>query len=549
MNSAPPRWFSRTLILIIASAVLIRLFYWIYTHRTWEDALITVLHSENFVRGLGLTHVKPGEPPLHGFTSPLSVLLPLLGDLVHVGFGLSFLKFLSALCGGIAAWLGARISLKLGLPPALALTAAAFLAFEHHQIMWGMAGMETQVATVAYLYSIYCFLYGNQWQKGLSLGFVMLARPDAAIWVAIAFTVELRRAWKSGTWRRLVAVLGGLTLLYAPWLIFTLLYYGSPIPNTILAKSVGSPSVFARMGKLPALGKLLLVARRFSTVISTLGPAYGGNGIGFQHFWDHHMISRLAALLGILGAVAALRKRHFEGLLVYAFLGAYSLYLTFGPGTIYGWYTGPVAAVGIIGITYALRQMLEPFAAQRLRERVAAGVGVAYIASIVMILPATMRSDKNIQRYVEDEGRAEIGRYLGSVAKASDTIGLEPLGYVSYYSRRPVYDYPGMSSRKVVQYLREHPQERNLVSMLGYLRPTFLVLRPFDYLTADGRMLYPWIDQDYELLRVFKVPAEKQRQILHPEHNIDFEFHVFRSKSGNGRLGASASAISPPAVP
>jgi hypothetical protein len=175
MNSTTPRWFFRTLLVIIALGMLVRLFYWGYTERTWEDALITVLHSENAASGLGLTHITPGEPPLHGFTSPLSVLLPLIGDLYHVGYGLPFLKFLSVLFGGIAVWLGARISLNLGLPPALALTAAAFLAFEHHQILWGMAGMETQVVTVAYLWSIYCMQRGTQWQKGLSLGFTMLA--------------------------------------------------------------------------------------------------------------------------------------------------------------------------------------------------------------------------------------------------------------------------------------------------------------------------------------------------------------------------------------
>ena len=534
MDSGAARWFSRTLILIVVSAVLIRLFFWFYTGRTWEDALITVLHSENAVRGLGLTHVQPGEPPLHGFTSPLSVLLPLLGDLVHLGFGLSLLKILSALCGGIAAWLGARICLNLGMPRALALTAAAFLAFEHHQIMWGMAGMETQFVTVAYLYSIDRMQRGTQWQKGLSLGLAMLARPDAAIWVAIACAVEFWRARKSRAWRRLAPVLGGLTALYAPWLIFTFLYYGSPVPNTILAKAMGYSSELSVLWKLPPLAKAMSVGHRFFSVFATLGPAYGGNGTGFQPLWGGYMISHLAVLLALPGVVAALRKRHFEALLVYAFLAAYSVYLTFCTSFIFGWYPGPVAAVGIVGSAYGLWRMLEPFTAPRMREAIAAGVGVAYIASLVWILPATMRSDKAIQQYVEVEGREAIGRYLGCAAKPTDTIGSESLGYIEYYSRRTVYDYPGLCSRKVVQYLRSHPQERNLISMLYHLRPTFLVLRPGEYLTADRRIRYPWIEQDYELIRVFRVPDEKRREILYPAANIDLEFDVYRAKGAPG---------------
>src|SRR6201996_4728827 len=124
-----PRWFSRTLFALMVVAVLIRLFYWHYTHRTWEDALITVLHSENAASGLGLTHLQPpGEPPLHGFTSPLSVLIPLVGDLVHVGWGLPFLKLVSVFAGAIAVWLGVRISQVLKLPPVAALVVGAYLA-------------------------------------------------------------------------------------------------------------------------------------------------------------------------------------------------------------------------------------------------------------------------------------------------------------------------------------------------------------------------------------------------------------------------------------
>ena len=85
---------------LMIAAFLLRLFFWVYTRRTWEDALITVLHSENFYHGLGLTHFKIDDPkPLQGFTSPISVLVPLLADRFHVGWGLPFLKLLSLFSG------------------------------------------------------------------------------------------------------------------------------------------------------------------------------------------------------------------------------------------------------------------------------------------------------------------------------------------------------------------------------------------------------------------------------------------------------------------
>ena len=224
---------------MIALAVAVRLFFWIYTNRTWEDALISVQHAENAALGLGLTHTPSNEPPLHGFTSPLSVLVPLLGDLVHVGYGLLLIKLVSALLGGVAVFLAYQICNNLKLPSALALTVGAYIAFEHHQILWGMAGMETQITIVAYLYSFRCFQQGTQLEKGMSLGLCMLARPDATVWVGIGCGFELWRAFKNQNLKRLGILAAGLLMVYAPWLIFTFAYYGSPVPNTIYAKSLG----------------------------------------------------------------------------------------------------------------------------------------------------------------------------------------------------------------------------------------------------------------------------------------------------------------------
>jgi hypothetical protein len=545
MKAPGSLWFSRSLFLLMAFAVLIRLFYWAYTGRTWDDALISVLHSENAARGLGLTHVNPGEPPLHGFTSPLSVLLPLVGDLVHVGYGLLFLKLLSAFAGAAAAWLGAQICLEIGLPPALALTAAAFLALDYHQILWGMAGMETQVVTLAYLYSIYCLQRGSQWQKGLSLGFAMLARPDAAIWVAFACAVELRRAWRSGSWRLLAPVFSGLALLYGPWLVFTFVYYGSPVPNTIVAKSMGYPSFGMQLHAKPALEKILVVGRRLFDVLGSLGPGYGGNGTGFAPSWDHRTIASLMFVLGILGAIVAFRKRHANALFVYAFVLFYTFYLTFVPNYIFGWYTAPVAAAAIIGSLYGFWQVLRSFTTEPSSERLAAYAGIAFIAAILSILPAAIRSDRYIQEYV-DGGRKQLGLYLARVSLPADTVSAESLGYFGYYSQRTMYDYPGLCSPKVVRYLRDHPQGRSMISMMNALRPTYLVLRPNEYLGQDGQILFPWLKQDYHLVRKFEVPEEARRKILDSRLNNDFEFDVLRANKAEVTSTSGLSSVPQP---
>jgi hypothetical protein len=531
MPQAYPRWFSRVLYVLMALAVLVRLFYWYYTDRTWEDALITVLHSENFVRGLGLTHIQPpGQPPLHGFTSPLSVLIPLVGDLVHVGWGLPFLKLVSAFCGAIAVWLGARIAQVLDLPPALALTGAAYLALEHHQILWGMAGMETEVVTVAYLASIYALQRGTQWQKGLSLGLVMLARPDAAFWVAIAFAVELWRARQTRQWRGLIPVAAGLILLYGPWLLFTMLYYGSPIPNTIYAKSLGYKSVWSQVHHTPRLQQLHWAWVRFHDVFGALGPAYGGNGTGYKEFLHGQIIADIWILCCVVGAVLAVKRRNLQALVLFAFGITYAAYLYFCAPSVFGWYTVPVAAAIMLGGLYGFWAIAQRLFAAPLRARVVAVAGVLYILAIVSMLPFTFRSDKYLQIYIESGVRKQVGVFLGQVSLPTDTIASESLGYVGYYSGHVVYDYPGLCSREVVRYLRDHPNNRNMMDMMHTLQPTYIVLRPFEYKFPDGKSPFPWIAQDYDLVHVFRAPPIAHQKILRSDSNIDYEFDVFRLK-------------------
>jgi hypothetical protein len=69
----------RILWAFIIIAVSVRLLYWFYTGRIWEDALITLTPARNLWEGFGLTH-HFSEPRVHSFTSPISVLIPVIGE-------------------------------------------------------------------------------------------------------------------------------------------------------------------------------------------------------------------------------------------------------------------------------------------------------------------------------------------------------------------------------------------------------------------------------------------------------------------------------------
>jgi hypothetical protein len=521
----------RGVLTLMAVAVGLRLFFWIYTGRTWEDALITVLHSENFAAGLGLTHYKTDEGPIHGFTSPLSVLVPLAGELIQVGLGLPLLKVASALAGAAAvllAWLLVRERPELGSQPGLIFLPAGYLAVEHHQILWGMAGMETQMATAALLGSVYCLQAGSPAALGASLALCLLARPDFVLWVALAGLILWVRAVRSGSWSGLFRAAGTATILYGPWLVFTTLYYGSPIPNTILAKSAAygfwwrphlDPSQWLRL----AGGAWRVLTR---TLFAPLGPAYGGNSMhDFLLLADQGWIARVMQGLLCLGAAVALRRRQRELYPLYGVFALYVVYYLFVVPALFLWYCVPLAGVAILLCAKGAGDLLACIRSSRLRAACGWVLTSAYLLCLIAALPTTFAAERGIQQVIEEPVRASAGRFLRERAQPHQTIGSESLGYLGYYSRRHVYDYPGLTSRRVVAFVKANPGG-GLFGMLEAFRPDYLVLRRHEY--EGHTRLHPgdWLAREYQVLRRFRADYEDLHSFPFAAYNVDTDFYV-----------------------
>lgn len=517
------RWEQAVTFAVAVLAVAVRLFFWYYTRRTWEDALITVQHAENAARGLGLTHV-PGGPHVHGFTSPISVLIPLLGELAHPGFGLPLLKLVSAVCGGVTVWFAMRISQRLGLGFPITLLIGGYLAIEHQQILFGMSGMESQVAVTILLFSIYSLFDLKSLHVGVSLGLCMLARPDFVLWVAIVMALLGWLCWKKRDFRPLETVALALLLIYGPWLAFTTWYYGSPLPNTILAKAWG----FGHRWYAGASASVLL-SRAFGhtlLIFGNLGPAYDGNG-GVSFIGLGGLICFPVLLFVLLGIVWS--RKDIPSLAIAAFVLVYSLYL-FLVGQVFPWYCVPLAAVAMLAAGIGLDALLKGCLAERWRLILGYALAVAYLALFAAVAAVTFRGEKNVQTFVEDGVRKQVGLYLAHVMRPGQTVGSESLGYFGYYSRHVVFDYPGLCNLQVVQFLHEHPRKRHLQDMLAYFHPDYIVLRPIEYQVGlkEG---HSWLLSDYQQVADFRIPDEKRSQLLFPESNIDLEYYVLKRRS------------------
>ncbi len=509
-------------------AMLLRIVFWIYTQRYWEDSLITCLHSENFWLGNGLTHVRPGEPPLHGFTSPLSVLVPLIGDAFHVGFGLEFIKLVTipAAAATVLYTLGICISPALRFPLPLAVAAAGYMAVEHQQILFGMAGMETQLATLAVMASLYHTIAWQPRQLGVWLGICMLARPDFAFWCAIIGCYGLYREW-----RRMPLIVGLALAVYLPWIVFTIRYYHSPIPNTMVAKSLGYHMWYDNQPVMSAPVVLSGIWMMLSQVLHIcLGPTFKGHGTNNVVLWGMGQQSWIANImfLFVLGGLATIFRRRLFVLWPLA-VGAviYGLYYIFLVPIVMGWYVASYVPLLLLLALFGVHVASGYIAREQLRARVLWGFAGVYLFLFVSVLPYTFYAEHQIQTYVENGVRMQAGLFLRDRMKPDQAVGCEPLGYMGYYSRGNVYDWPGLDSRRVVEWSSSVPHtERCLENMLKGLEPEYLYLREGEF--AGNFKDRNWFTQRYHPVKQFRVAPEDMKKIPMVSASADTNFWIYQ---------------------
>jgi hypothetical protein len=88
-----------------------------------------------------------------------------------------------------------------------------------------------------------------------------------------------------------------------------------------------------------------------------------------------------------------------------------------------------------------------------------------------------MRSQQVI---IENGLRKEIGLWLKKESKTpEETVFLEPLGYIGFYSGLTMYDYPGLCNTKVIN-ARKKLKTESYVQLINYLKPNWVVFRPWD---------------------------------------------------------------------
>ncbi len=494
MSRLRPSW------IVAAVAVLVPLSFAAYTGHMWEDYFITLRSSRNLVEGHGLVFT-PGER-LHTFTSPLGVLLPALCTAIagveNEQLAMWLFRCVSVAFLAAAAVLAWRRFAALGVGTLGRFVFFGLLLADAKLADFSTNGMETAVL-IFFVLLLWTELERAEGPRvsciALACAGLMWTRPDGFIpGAALILPHLVFRTRADGParipWRALVQGIAVGAVVYLPWFLWAWWYYGTPVPHTITAKS----GIM-----LPPTAKEILLTpwntlRGESKLVDLFLPTYwfyGGWPRAIVAFG--YALSVPAAFAWLVPALPAIVRRLSLGV----FIGMFYVCAII----LFPWYAPPWAVIA--ALTMAL---LADFAHARAK---AAGwatpasllrVACALVVVVqVGLLVATAWQMKNQQRIVELGVRRPIGEWLRANAAPGDTVLMEPLGYIGYYSRLKTYDFPGLSSREVVATVRSGVYR--YADLIARLKPTWLVLRPTEI--AEKDFAERPILRDYKLVKTW----------------------------------------------
>lgn len=476
-----------------------------FTQHAWEDYFITLRSSRNLVEGHGLVFT-PGER-VHTFTSPLGVLLPAFCTWIaganREDLALWIFRFINAGFLGAGALLLWRRADALRLGAVGRVILFGFLFTEAKLVDFSMNGMETALL-VFFTLQFWSELERTEGARPawLALGCagLMWTRPDAFV-IAGALVMSrllLRPAaepLRAIAWLSLARglLIGGL--LYAPWFAWAWWYYGTPVPHTIIAKGAYMPPVtLASLARVP-----WDTLRGNSLLMDLFLPAYWPFG-GWPDF--------LPVVARVLAVVAA-----FAWLLPFLPLPGRRASLALFVGMFYlcsiilfPWYPPPWTAIAALALAFTADGLFTRALAAGYRSLALGGRALALVLVTLQlgVLAAVAWEMRAAQTHIETGIRHSIGKWLGENARPSDTVFLEPLGYVGYYSRLKTFDFPGLSSPEVVAAGRRGA--RRYADIIVQLRPTWVLLRPAEAERpefASTRAL-----QEYDIAKAWNVQPQ-----------------------------------------
>jgi len=449
-----------------------------------DDAYITFKYVRNLASGLGFTY-NPGEHVL-GTTTPLYTL-SLTGLYLLLGrLGASIITIsyvLNAILEGANTALLAKLARRATGSRAVGAACGLLSAVSSVAIAVSLSGMETPLYVLLILSTLLLFLSGRTPAAAVVCALAVLTRPDGLL-LALALLAYLLVRER----RQLPRVIALGSFVLAPWLIFSSLYFGSPIATSVAAKNV--------VYLLPRFEALRGLAHHWCALVGldlTGPPAYAP--------------AAALTVLWLLGTLSVARRgRRFGPVAIFPLLYLCAFAIANKP--MFRWYYVPLEPFYLLGLAGLAQALLKVRATRYAAATLTAAVVMAVVgaqlyslnllpdASRPWLTPKRISLERELlyQRVAEDINRSYP-------VDSGVTIATPEIGAFGYYSRARILDTTGLVSPEALRYYPLDPAlspECNYAvapDMIRELKPEMVV--SLELFIRNGLLPDPWFRSHY----------------------------------------------------
>ncbi len=463
---------SRDALLIAAVAALALLARALPGPRTIDDAFITFRYSRSIVEGAGFVY-NPGVQTL-GTTTPLYTLL-MAAFGAAFGTGADSFPWYALTANALADAATAALLLLIvkrltGNAWAGALLGALW-ALSPVSVTFAVGGMETSLAILWLVAATYMHIAGRPVWTGAFIGLGYLTRIDSLLWIAPLLLWQLGealnlppanlrsavpsphgkgiggevRGWRA-VWRTWLAA----ALVALPWTLFAWAYFGSPVPNSVGAKTVAYA--------LPP-GSAFLRLLQFYPIPFSEYDLFGAAGA----------LAGLALYLPLTLVGLLFTARLLPRLLPFLFYPwLYMAAFSIANPLIFRWYIAPPLPALMVGVLAGVWALVDAAQAARPGWKIAP----ATLAALALLWGATSLSgwtlhpDHGFDRPAPKMAWHLIELYYRQMAETLvNDYGVTPqtrvaagdIGAVGYFSRAYIVDTVGLVTPEMSAYYPADP--------------------------------------------------------------------------------------------
>ena len=426
-QDVPGRWPKVNLLLGSAGLLVLAAVWFVFSYGYIEDdAFIHLEFARSLAEGHGFAF---NGLVTNGDTAPLWVLV--LASLHALGLEWTVCAKVACVLGLISTVL-AIIYMVRSLAERdsqfqlLAPAAVAVTVLNPFFVHWSFSGMESVTALGVSLWAIRAtFVLPASWGaalvSALLLGIGPLLRPELLLLAGIGGPVTLWRYWHftrtdsaASRWSRLTLLALLLALPVVLWCLYGLLTFGSPIPNTNMAKRGGPLSVVGpRLASVYAAG--------FGVTLILFPLAAGTRLLQGKRFPVLVWVLILWPVLCVMFYLAdhtLVQTRYC--LLSMPCLGLVTLWL----------------------IADAARPAL-------LRLATAVIVLVSLVTVALTVVPHVENKKESVQRF------AQMGAYLRDHVPKEAPVAVYAIGELAFTSRHPLMDTGGITRPSVIPFMSD----------------------------------------------------------------------------------------------